>query len=1614
MAQVGMTVNFKTAMDITPVKNGLAEINKTVAQSPIDLKIKDTGIKTGMSKKESDAFYKEIRSGAVELEKLTIQYKMFQNVAGGPAFKVATQAIKETKDATGHLSKEMRDLNVQKIKMYEADARYKQVGMDQVVLNAGAAARKTTSDFNKMKLSLDANELSAKKFLEKSKNMSGQQVNDTKKVAEELLKQKKAFDLAFSTGNVNAMQTAAQKVRDLNKEMQILRSGTDRGANAIQGWADRIGNAIKQTVAYGLSIQLVRKAQQLLNDAIKYSIELNTEMVKIQVLQAEGAQSPEEIRALAESYNKLGQAMGTSTLDIAKGSVEWLRQGRTVEETQKLLISTLQLSKLGAMDAADATNYLTAITNAFKLSADETATVVDKLIAVDNIAATSAGELATAMRYTSESAQLAGVSMEQLISYIGTVSSVTRQNAEMIGQAFKTMFARMTLMSGGGEDEFGMTISKVEKSLSAIGIAVRDTNDELLPMGDILEAVAGKWQGLTDRQRTDIAVAVAGVRQKEAFLVLMNNMDKAITYQTAQLNANGLAQERYGIYLESVQAKQGQFNAKLEELKSTIVSEDIVKGFYDIANSFLDMVNNAGGLVPILTTILGLFIAIKGVEIQSAIMGAISAIGGLITKLTAAGAAATTASGGMALFSSALGPIGLAITAIGLVITGYNLYMADHKKKYDEAATAVQDYIDKVNNIPNVTKSAETALNGINELLQKQKEEGLKSEELDKLKTLYAELYELAPNLQWSFPQGNPVLEIIPSVEELNQKIIENTYLNEKSIEAFSTNLEGIGKTYKENSDSIKSATFELGLLQQAQHMSKLEFDAFYYDLQNKSLSEKLAMENYDAAGYKAALNIMKPIYNNLVNIAPEQLGSAIEGAMIQVGANISSKTRANSSVSEGWRQMFAGALVSTDPVIKNWIEVEVPALIANDPVLGPAIGEALRKAIEDNLPKQLTIPGLSPMDLIQGEPEGPKQENKDLQRGNEIYRQKIKLLGIVKKEYKSIQDVIGDTTKNEEDLRAVTQQYVDSLVEAGKDVSITDFMTGGEIDTSKIEDYNNELLNTEDLMFELYNISPQLWQLVTDATADAKNELLGVADALVRVQLATGQTYDITASQSQEFVNWLSASMFNLVENANQGIMITTTQGKQVIVYSANDIMTLMNNNELAIGSYIQQVIAMVGASASTMAANVQSILGGLAGSLLPGGTPFFMPPPMTGGGGGGGGGGGNPNQAAIDALDEEIKKQREAIEALREKLRVYKEWIDSQKDALKRQKEEADFLEDMEKKYKKLNKVKARLALLALDDSEEAQREMLELQEEEAEQEEDIKQELEDRKYEIMIQALDDLLDAFEKATDDQIKIIEDVIKALEDQKEALSDVAGGGGGGGGYAGVGTAVTKFGQEAQQVLAFLHAKLGESHLDLGKTEQDLYDQAIAWLESGKSIKEVIRLMEEWIFELGMAKLAAEQAAEAAARLQAYQSQLQTQYGNYGSYTLPPGMKAVPVHSGGIVTEHGGRIATDELKDNEVFAKLLRGEYVATEGQMNNFMKNILPKIATNIAMNGNFPPALNGSGGAPNTNFEININVAGSLDKSVLPDIKKTMIKELNKILQMRGIKRSANNFTV
>jgi TP901 family phage tail tape measure protein len=367
------------------------------------------------------------------------------------------------------------------------------------------------------------------------------------------------------TGQTAAAQKLIPSIQKLNGEFEATTSVTKRAATAMQSWAANIQRAFMQTISYSLSLGVVREAQKLLNDAIQYTIELNKEMVKIQVLQVAGAQTPEQIYSLAQSFNVLAQQMGVTTLEVAQGSVEWLRQGRTIAETQKLLQASLMLSKLGALSSADATNYLTSTINSYAMSVDEAAVVVDKLVAVDNQSATSAGELATALRYSAAAASEVGVSFDKLVSYIGTVSSVTRQNAEMVGQAMKTILTRMQDIRQGGLD--GATgINNVEIALSRVNIKLRDSDVSFRDFSAVLEELAGKWNTLNEVEQANIGKAIAGVRQRNMFNVLMQNMNMALKLQGIEANSAGLAMDRYSIYLRNVEASQNRLKASFQGL----------------------------------------------------------------------------------------------------------------------------------------------------------------------------------------------------------------------------------------------------------------------------------------------------------------------------------------------------------------------------------------------------------------------------------------------------------------------------------------------------------------------------------------------------------------------------------------------------------------------------------------------------------------------------------------------------------------------------------------------------------------------------------------------------------------------------------------------------------------------------------------------------------------------------------------------------------------------------------------------------------------------------------------------------------------------------------------
>lgn len=123
--------------------------------------------------------------------------------------------------------------------------------------------------------------------------------------------------------------------------------------------------------------------------------------------------------------------------------------------------------------------------------------------------ATSSQDLAEALQATSVSANDAGVSMDKLIGYAGTISEVTQASGSEVGNSLKTIFARITQVKNSALDD-GTTLNDVDKSFSNVGVSLKDTSGNFRDIGDVLDDVASKWDSLSNVEQNNIATTVAG------------------------------------------------------------------------------------------------------------------------------------------------------------------------------------------------------------------------------------------------------------------------------------------------------------------------------------------------------------------------------------------------------------------------------------------------------------------------------------------------------------------------------------------------------------------------------------------------------------------------------------------------------------------------------------------------------------------------------------------------------------------------------------------------------------------------------------------------------------------------------------------------------------------------------------------------------------------------------------------------------------------------------------------------------------------------------------------------------------------------------------------------
>lgn len=655
-----------------------------------------------------------------------------------------------------------------------------------------------------------------------------------------------------------------------NKYQQQLNEEKERALLKDKQSRDLQDQILSRMMSMVRNIIVMRMMRQIWTEAIKYAQEYYDKMNEIQIVTMK---SSSEIAQLSTQYKAMASELKISSTDIATAAVEFWRQGLDATEVAERTKWASQYAKITGQSFDQAATLITASTNSMKVSAQE---AVDLFTYLGDASASSGEEIGTAMQKSAAAAAAFGLDFKRLGAYIATVSEKTRQEASSIGTAFNTIIARWHSIKKSGyvTNDDGTTTGSndITKALSdTIGVNLIDAKTgQWRDMGVVFDEIAAKWGNLNAAQKSYIATTMAGTKQQNVFLALMEDMalgaengSRMYELYAGALDSAGTVAEKYAIYLDSVTAAQEGMNVSLQELYDVIMSGDTLKTFY---NTMADLAHvMASGLQTGLAQGIIKFASLAGA------IGTVVFIAKKLKDLFLDLQAAKGLSGIMTVLSG--GKLMLAVGAIAAVVAGVVALAGAYRDAHDEAKK-LQELQTKQQEISadytalNELKSEYTSLISIANRTE---------EENARLKQVWEKLKTFSPTLAIALSNVSGGMENQTGVTEALNGELERLAGNYRNVanEANKLSISDIVKTY------------QLGMQKQAGYNDVYGIRsglsaAYAYDRQQSSDMGKIIPTI--SSSYNSVRGSLLGQYFNIDQVVNEMLSNSMLGFNVAKG----------------------------------------------------------------------------------------------------------------------------------------------------------------------------------------------------------------------------------------------------------------------------------------------------------------------------------------------------------------------------------------------------------------------------------------------------------------------------------------------------------------------------------------------------------------------------------------------------------------------------------------------------------------------------------------------------------------------------------------------------------
>ena len=392
---------------------------------------------------------------------------------------------------------------------------------------------------------------------------------------------------------------------------------------------------VKNTVKWQISSSMIHGIMGALQGAYRYAQNLNSSLNDIRIVTGYNIDYMDKF---ADKANKAAKALSTSTLNYTDASLIYYQQGLSDKEVEDRTAVTIKMANAAGESADKISDQLTAVWNNFYDGSQSLEYYADVMTALGAATASSTDEIAAGLEKFAAVSNTVGLSYEYATSALATVTATTRQSADVVGTAFKTLFARIQDLELGKTLEDGTTLGKYSQALETVGVSIKTADGGLREMDDILDDLGEKWNSfdaegnplISKDAKVALAQTVAGVRQYTQLMALMDKWDFMKENLETARNATGTLTEQQKIYEESWEAANKRLQASFQALYTDLIDDKFFIKFTDFLSDMVDgvdsFIDKIGGIKPLLLGFLSLIGQTLSSKIQPALDNAINNI----------------------------------------------------------------------------------------------------------------------------------------------------------------------------------------------------------------------------------------------------------------------------------------------------------------------------------------------------------------------------------------------------------------------------------------------------------------------------------------------------------------------------------------------------------------------------------------------------------------------------------------------------------------------------------------------------------------------------------------------------------------------------------------------------------------------------------------------------------------------------------------------------------------------------------------------------------------------------------------------------------------------------